>query len=83
MGPQPFSCGKSAHRRHGRPGLRSFNGAAAIQLRKVVDGRKSVTRRIMLQWGRSHSAAESRQGPGGPRGRHRASMGPQPFSCGK
>ena len=83
MGPQPFGCGR---RRHGRPAPSreySFNGAATFRLRKDFEASNPVLKFAPLQWGRNLSVAE------GPRPAEkveldtRASMGPQPFGCGR
>jgi len=65
-----------------RGGLRSFNGAAAVQPRKDDALSVIVAKRSRLQWGRGCSAAERRR-PALRQQPADASMGPRLFSRGK
>ena len=81
MGPQPFGCGRSTKstRSRARP---SFNGAATFRLRKGGTGGRA--RRTP---GSFNGAATFRLRKAQPAQAHadgrRASMGPQPFGCGR
>ena len=55
----------------------SFNGAAALTLRKLAKVTDAVLAAGELQWGRSVNAAETRLDGVGPRVYGGASMGPQ------
>ena len=83
MGPQPFGCGRAVPRGNQRGGRWSFNGAATFRLRKVAAPADEVWAELELQWGRNLSVAEG----GPPRAISHshaiASMGPQPFGCGR
>ena len=62
---------------------RGFNGAATFRLRKVRAHATEGHATRALQWGRNLSVAEGRWWAGEGGRRRRASMGPQPFGCGR
>ena len=83
MGPQPFGCGRDFPRPSIAVATSCFNGAATFRLRKGQTCYlcRHVTRR--LQWGRNLSVAEGLKPPILSRSAPDASMGPQPFGCGR
>ena len=83
MGPQPFGCGRPPARAPATPIITGFNGAATFRLRKVEQSQVSLQLRRLLQWGRNLSVAEGPVGIFLGCGRCHASMGPQPFGCGR
>ena len=82
MGPQPFGCGRGRRRLDTVEAGRRFNGAATFRLRKACRSR-FLSIRMELQWGRNLSVAEGESCAGNLTGTLIASMGPQPFGCGR
>ena len=60
-----------------------FNGAATFRLRKVVPLQLRVAQYPTLQWGRNLSVAEGAALANAAMHGYAASMGPQPFGCGR
>ena len=82
MGPQPFGCGRPMARR--RLGYRGpLQWGRNLSVAEGLRPPKTEAKELPLQWGRNLSVAE---GPGPRRPVHwdeSASMGPQPFGCGR
>ena len=82
MGPQQLRCGNAGMGFSSSGVMCSFNGAAAITLRKCGRAFPVFVNGKMLQWGRSNYAAEITFPPRNTRASKRASMGPQQLRCG-
>ena len=82
MGPQPFGCGRLVASCRRRSEV-CFNGAATFRLRKVWGGCTNWPNGLPLQWGRNLSVAEGLQSLPTLVKISIASMGPQPFGCGR
>ena len=83
MGPRLFSRGRSARQTTPSPRSTGFNGAAALQPRKVCHRPRVAFPLILLQWGRGSSAAEGSPAIANLLFGEPASMGPRLFSRGR
>ena len=82
MGPQPFGCGRTGTPRRTSP-TRALQWGRNLSVAEGLRCPACALLHKRLQWGRNLSVAEGQ----GPRPRPRrngpASMGPQPFGCGR
>ena len=82
MGPQPFGCGRVRSRRPNAV-LLTLQWGRNLSVAEGCVGMDGGETASSLQWGRNLSVAEGPRLPPGVGVERGASMGPQPFGCGR
>ena len=83
MGPQPFGCGRIRLAPQAHEKVPMLQWGRNLSVAEGVGRKPKVLKDVELQWGRNLSVAEGNKNRKRCRGCCWASMGPQPFGCGR